>query len=1353
MRNVAGAGVAACMLLGIPAHALPPEALPTGGIVSAGAGTIDPIVGSAMTVRQTSQRMAVDWSSFSIGANASVNFIQPNSAAVALNRVLGSSASEIYGKLSSNGQVFLINPNGILFGKGAEVNVGGLVASTLNLSNDDFMAGRTRFTGVAGSVANEGSIAGQYVALLGGQVSNRGTISARLGTAVLAAGSDVTLDFAGDGLIAVSVAKGALGALAENKQLINADGGTVILTAKAADQLIRAVVNNSGVIEARRVENHAGVIKLLGDMENGVAEVGGRLDASAANGDGGFIETSAAKVKIADDVAITTKATRGKNGTWLIDPNDFTIAASGGDISVATLQTALASNDVTIQTTSGNASCAGTVCGSGTSGHGDIFVNDAVSWSSHVLTLNAWRNIVLNATLNGSGTAGLAMYYGQAAANAGNTATYSFNNGAKINLASTGSFSTKLGNNVAATNYTVVTSLGAAGSVTGTDLQGMQNNLAGNYVLGADIDASPTATWNLNGAIYNGFAPIGGTFTGVFDGLGHTVTGLNINRTGTYVGMFGTNMGTIRNVGLQNSVVTGSNNVGALAGYSGGIVTNSRSSNGTISSTGTTGGVGGLVGGNGGTISNSYADGVVSNATMNSIAGLGGLVGDYSSGTVSNSYYDVDASSINGAHRLTGYGLYHAQYLAWQDNARAPLNIADYLSQDGAGYYQIGSAQNLKDMLAFAGTGASKFRLTADLDLASLPGWHIPKLTGQFDGNHHVLDYLNVGSHRNAVGFVGVLGAGGLIANLGLTNASISGQRYVAGLVGLNNGGTLDNSYVSGTISGYTYVGGLAGANQGYGHISDSYFSGSVSGTSSYIGGLVGRNGAFSPLDNSYAAVTMPGGGNYKGAVVGQNQDYAQVNACFWDATLYATGIGQVQGPNSTNDATGLTAGQMKSYAVFSAKSWDIAGTGGTSAVWRIYDGQSTPLLRSFLTPITVSPTSGTRTYDGTADTLGVSYSVVPNATLLGSPTITGAGRNATTHSLAVSGLYSSSQQGYDVSYAGGTMTITPATLTLNAVSTTKTYDGTPTSAGVVTSSGLQAGDSLAGLVQSYASKNALGAGNSMLNVTGYTVNDGNGGANYTVATHSATGTITPAALDLNAVSATKTYDGTTTSAGVVTSSGLKAGDSLTGLVQSYASKNALGAGNSTLNVTGYTVNDGNGGANYTVAVHPAAGTVLPLPVTLAGSRSYDGTTGIAAAHLAATNLVAGDSASLIGNGTLAAKDVGVQPIANLGSLAVGNSNYTMTGASGSVTVTPQATVPDNPGVGVIIRPSAAVTTSFAVVARNLDPMMADIYRHMSNQTGWAVDRAGAAWADRDSLSQANLSACLRLASTCSLDR
>ena len=307
----------------------------------------------------------------------------------------------------------------------------------------------------------------------------------------MGAGARVSLDFAGDGLVGLIVDRGAVDALIENKGIIRANGGAVLMTAEAANEMTTAAINNRGIVEARTTENRAGRILLLADSDRGEVKVDGTLDASAPDGGvGGFIETSAAKVTIADDLAISTRSADGETGTWLIDPLNYTIAASGGDMTGAALSASLAATDVTIQTDN-----------SAGSEDGNIYLNDNITWSANKLTLDAYNDIDINAELFGSGTAQLALHYGQGAVASGNTSTYNIN--APVNLPSGNNFFTKLGSDGAETVYYVIADLGSYGSVTGTDLQGINGNLSGSYALGADINASSTNGWD-GGA---GFAP------------------------------------------------------------------------------------------------------------------------------------------------------------------------------------------------------------------------------------------------------------------------------------------------------------------------------------------------------------------------------------------------------------------------------------------------------------------------------------------------------------------------------------------------------------------------------------------------------------------------------------------------------------------------------------------------------------------------------------------------------------------------------------------------------------------------------------------------------------------------------
>ena len=195
-RLAAAMAAAAAAALAVPSGLV--QAAPAGGQVTAGAGTIAQS-GTTTTINQTSQNLSLGWKSFNVGVPETVNFVQPSASAIAVNRIADTNGSQILGRLNANGQVYLINPNGILFGQNAQVNVGGLVASTLDLGDNSLSGPARTFAGNGtGSVVNQGTINaadGGYVALLGQHVSNQGVITAQLGTVVMGAGSAATLTF------------------------------------------------------------------------------------------------------------------------------------------------------------------------------------------------------------------------------------------------------------------------------------------------------------------------------------------------------------------------------------------------------------------------------------------------------------------------------------------------------------------------------------------------------------------------------------------------------------------------------------------------------------------------------------------------------------------------------------------------------------------------------------------------------------------------------------------------------------------------------------------------------------------------------------------------------------------------------------------------------------------------------------------------------------------------------------------------------------------------------------------------------------------------------------------------------
>jgi filamentous hemagglutinin family protein len=292
-----------------------PNALPTGGEVVRGAATLSESAGR-LDIAQSTNRAVIDWQRFDIGRDAAVNFAQPSSSSLTLNRVLSAHPSAIFGRLTANGQVFLTNPNGVLFGSSARVDVGSLVATSMQIGLEDFLSGNYRFAGGAGAVTNYGTIdvaAGGYLALMAPEVRNEGVLSARLGSIALAAGQAATLQLEPGAPFAVQVDPATLDVLLENRHLIQAEGGQVILSASAAERLMEAaipgasgatglvaangttrLVNVEGEIRASQIAidgGAVGVTRVAGSIDAAVGDVGGSV---LVTGDKVLIDAGAA---------------------------------------------------------------------------------------------------------------------------------------------------------------------------------------------------------------------------------------------------------------------------------------------------------------------------------------------------------------------------------------------------------------------------------------------------------------------------------------------------------------------------------------------------------------------------------------------------------------------------------------------------------------------------------------------------------------------------------------------------------------------------------------------------------------------------------------------------------------------------------------------------------------------------------------------------------------------------------------------------------------------------------------------------------------------------------------------------
>ena len=306
----------------VPSLAL---ANPTGGQVVSGQATISQPNNSTVLVNQGSNKAVLDWQKFSIGRGESVIFNQPGASSVALNRVLGADPSQIFGTLKSNGSVFLVNPAGVLFAPGANVSVGGLVGSTLSISNADFNAGNYRFAngGNAGSVINQGSVNanGGYVALLGPKVGNDGQIIANGGSVGFGAGDKVSLSFGASGMVNVNVDAAAAAATINNKGAVQADGGQVQFVARSADALLDTVINNTGTVRANTLVQKDGRIFLDGGSRGVVSNSGGlQTRGDVAGSKGGSITVLGDKVGIEGAAKIDASGQAG-GGTVLVGGN------------------------------------------------------------------------------------------------------------------------------------------------------------------------------------------------------------------------------------------------------------------------------------------------------------------------------------------------------------------------------------------------------------------------------------------------------------------------------------------------------------------------------------------------------------------------------------------------------------------------------------------------------------------------------------------------------------------------------------------------------------------------------------------------------------------------------------------------------------------------------------------------------------------------------------------------------------------------------------------------------------------------------------------------------------------------
>ncbi|MBI2989004.1 MAG: filamentous hemagglutinin N-terminal domain-containing protein, partial [Deltaproteobacteria bacterium] len=360
------------------------RALPIDGKVVGGSANITQPNSTTLNINQATNKAIINWQGFSINVNELVKFNQPGAASSVLNRVTGVDPSSIFGRLIANGRVFIVNPAGIFFGPSAVVDVSGLFASTFNIKDSDFMAGKYSFSQDPAKnlayVINKGEIkvsSDGFVFLVAPGVANESLIIANLGKVVMASGEKFEVDFMGDGLIKFVIDGkvmrqvtgpdgNPLSSAVSNTGKIQADGGQVVLAAKASKDIFSSVVNNSGVIEARSLVGRAGSIRLegsdpvantgqigwqnnLGKVQNaeGIVINAGTLDVSALEAGAAPGEVTLSGQLVGVSVTILARGADGaQGGRVLITSTEKTVLTSTSRIDTSGIGNSSAGNAV-----------------------------------------------------------------------------------------------------------------------------------------------------------------------------------------------------------------------------------------------------------------------------------------------------------------------------------------------------------------------------------------------------------------------------------------------------------------------------------------------------------------------------------------------------------------------------------------------------------------------------------------------------------------------------------------------------------------------------------------------------------------------------------------------------------------------------------------------------------------------------------------------------------------------------------------------------------------------------------------------------------------------------------------------
>ncbi|NVI83510.1 YDG domain-containing protein [Janthinobacterium sp. BJB401] len=892
----------------------------------------------------------INWQSFSIHAGEITRFIQQSGNSAVLNRITGHDPSKILGSLESNGKVFLINPNGIVFGQGARVDVNGLVASSLGMTNEDFLAGKRQFTagGVAGGVGNAGTInagKGGQVLLIAPNVENTGIITAPNGEVILAAGRSVQLADPGNPQLRVLVSAPTDQAL--NLGQIIAQGGSIGMAGALLSQ--RGVLNANSAIVG---DNGRIVLKASGKA---LLEAGSVTSATGATDKGGDIQVLGEKVGLLGNAKVDASGAAG-GGTVLLG-GDY----QGKNAAVQNARQVLVGKDASIHADAIVSGNGGKVIAWGNESaqvHGSISARGGaqggdggfVETSGHYLAVDGIRvntsaahgkrgNWLLDpyditviagsdgqlgdvdqfadAPSTGNASIGADLISG-ASSNVTLQATHRINFNSAINIMQQGVGLTAQAGETINVNASISTNGGAVRLLANDASSGSVGAVGSHVNLAAPITSN-------GGSVYLSGAGVSGA--GVVNvGSGHL--SLISNFQGGAIDLTGSG-DQLQGSGIAGqTVILQADNIGI---------------NGTLNFGGTAGGANVIIKplSSARSIDLGTKSGSALSLDAIELAGISAASLTIGDGTNTGGMRISDAlartgdlhlnsgSAITATSAVTVDGSFVLDGGNWVQNAAVlpGFSARSFAIGSGASFLRAvggdGGASSpylIADIHGLQGIGSlgfgNSYRLAGNIDASGTANWNdgqgfVPiagsggGFSGVFDGGGFTLSNLKIdrsGRSGSAAGLFGTV-QGGTLRNLTLSGGSVTGTANVGALAGEVVSGSIDGVNSSTSVSGQRNVGGLVGSNGGA--ITMSSSSGAVTGVNAdgggAIGGLAGWNASSASITTSYATGVVTGAREMIGGLVGNNQGALSQS--------YATG--NVTGARSIGGLVGLNGGSI----------------------------------------------------------------------------------------------------------------------------------------------------------------------------------------------------------------------------------------------------------------------------------------------------------------------------------------------------------------------------------------------------------------------------------------------------------